>query len=222
LSGEVSSTGPTRCVRSPLPLVLTPEDGRCRVRGTGILNSLHYVRQTAGRDGVKAVSRRLAEADLARIDGMRRTKWYPFALHCRVLRAVDAELGSRAELTATDGGRSDDFPMLHDLGYHSASQDFPTLFKPAYRMGRPGWILEVATRLWRVFHGEGRWEIERLPNQIVARQHDWDEPDEAFCASFVGYVTALLELSGAHDVDAGHVACAALGAPHCVFTVRWS
>ena len=25
------------------------------------------------------------------------------------------------------------------------------------------WILEVATKLWRVFHGEGRWEIERMP-----------------------------------------------------------
>jgi hypothetical protein len=192
------------------------------VRGTGILNSLHFVRQRAGREAVQAVSRRLSEADLERIEGMRRTTWYPFALHCRVLRAVDAELGPRLDATQGDSGLGREFPMLHELGYHSASQDFPTFFRPAYRMGRPGWILEVATKLWRVFHGDGRWEIERMPFSIVARLTDWAEPDDAFCASFVGYVTALLELSGAHDVEGDHIACAAHGAPHCVFTVRWS
>lgn len=191
-------------------VVLLPANGRCRVRGTGILNSLHFAHARGGSGAVIDVASRLSEADHVALRGMKRTAWYPFALHCRVLRAVDLELGAG------------DHTLLFDLGYHSASQDFPRVFRPLMRVGRPGWMLDVATRLWRVFHGEGQWHLERSPHAIIARLEGWAEADEAFCASFVGYVTAALELSGAHDVEGSHPTCKARGAPHCVFTVRWS
>jgi len=190
-------------------IVTLPADGACRVRGFGILNSMHFAHQRFGSHGVERTLAHLGERDLVTVDTLRSLSWYPFALHCRVLRAVDRAHG--------DG----DLALLFDLGKHSAARDWPRLFRPALKIGRPGWMLDVATSLWRVFHGEGRWTLERTKYEIVARHEEWREPDEAYCASFIGYMTAALELSGAVDVAATHVLCAARGAPHCVYTVRF-
>jgi predicted hydrocarbon binding protein len=195
---------------SSVRLVTESQDGACRVRGFGVLNSMHFVHTHHGGTGVKRVLARLGERDLTTVDTMERFAWYPFALHCRVLRAVDVALGSG------------DFTLLYDVGKHAASRDWPRLFRPILRLGKPGWMLDVATKVWRVFHGEGTWHLERTKYEIVARLDGWREPDPAYCASFVGYMTAALELSGATEVDATHALCAAHGAPHCVYTVRFS
>jgi hypothetical protein len=55
----------------------------------------------------------------------------------------------------------------------------------------------------------------------MATLDGWREPDVAFCASFMGYVHAAFELSGAAEVAATHAVCAARGAPRCVYTIRW-
>jgi hypothetical protein len=191
-------------------LISEPADGPCRVRGFGILNSMHFVHTHHGAAGVTRVLAQLSEKDLAIVEHIKRFAWYPFALHCRVLRAVDAALGRG------------DFALLYEVGKHSASRDWPRLFRPLLKLGKPGWMLDVATNVWRVFHGEGTWHLERTKYEIVARLDDWREPDPAFCASFIGYMTAALELSGAADIDGTHVLCAAHGAPHCLYTIRFS
>jgi hypothetical protein len=191
-------------------LVVDPKDGECRLRGFGILNSLSFVHKKEGQPGIERALRRLALADQSTIAKIQRTKWYPFALHCRLLRAIDAELGAG------------DFTLLFELGGHSAKRDSPIFFRPLMRLGHPGWIIDVATRLWRFFHGEGQWQLERTPQELVAKLCDFQEADAAFCASFMGYVSKMLELSGAEDIQATHMVCKAKGAPNCIFTVRWS
>lgn len=190
--------------------VLEPRDGTCQLRGFGMLNSLSFAHQKGGEQGIKGALKRLSEADQETLIHLKRLRWYPFALHCRLLRAVDAEVGTG------------DLSVLHDLGYHSASRDASALFRPFLRLGHPGWVIDVSTKLWRFFHREGKWELERTPLELVAKLHDFEEADMAFCISFIGYVTGLMELSGAQDVEGTHVACRSTGAPHCVFTVRWS
>ena len=196
--------------RSSTSLILEPSDGTCQLRGFGLLNSLSFAYHKSGQQGIEGSLKRLSAADQQTLDGLKRIRWYPFALHCRLLRAVDAEIGTG------------DLTLLHDLGYHSASRDAPVHFRPFLRIGHPGWIIDVSTRLWRFFHREGKWEIERTPRELMARLRGFQEADKAFCISFIGYVTALMELSGAKDVEGTHVACRSDGAPYCVFTIRWS
>lgn len=187
-----------------------PWDGECRLRGFGLMNSLAFAEYTAGSGGIPAVLALLGDADQATLSSIRRTRWYPFALHCRLLRAVDMALGTG------------DLSLLWQLGRFSAGLDMPRLFRPLLRLGRPGWMFDVATRMWRFYHREGVWTIERTPRELVTKLTQFDEADDAFCASLLGYVSAALEMSGANDVEGTHLACKARGAPNCIFTVRWS
>jgi hypothetical protein len=190
--------------------VTAPVDGPGRLRGFGVLNSLRFAQSRFGQEALAEVLRHLTPEDQRTVVALRKTHWYPFALHCRVLRAVDVALGAG------------DHELLYELGRSSAQRDFPTLFRPLMRLGQPGWIFEYSTKLWRFYHGEGRWEIERTPRELIARLLDFEEADAAFCVSFVGYVTAALELCGATEVEGSHPACKATGAMTCVYTVRWS
>ena len=103
-----------------------------------------------------------------------------------------------------------------------SGRDIPRVFRPLLKVGNPGWILEVSTRMWRFYHSSGRWEIQRTPVTVLATLHDHEASHEAFCATFMGWMTAAVEMSGGYDVMVDHPVCQARGAPNCVFTVRWS
>jgi hypothetical protein len=196
-----------------------PPDGTVKTRGLNPLGVFAWVRHHHGRPGLEKLLKELDPEDLEILSGgddkrfgtdLAPHRWYPFALHCRLLRAVDSAFGEG------------DFALLHDVGSFMAQRDLPRIFLPLVRMGRPGWIFRVATRLWRYYHSHGEWRLERTPVSIIATLHDVPESDEAFCATFVGWMSAALELCGAKDIDGGHPACAGRGAPRCVFTVRWT
>lgn len=195
-----------------------PRDGHVRTRGLNVLAALSYVHKRGGRHALAKVFAHLDEKDLAILAGGDRrygsklvaTRWYPFALQARLLRAIDAAFGNG------------DLELLFEVGYYMASRDVPRVFRPLMRVGSPGWILGLAGRMWSYYHDRGRWQLERTPVSIIATLRDHPEADEAFCRTFVGWMTAALEYSGATDIDGAHPACGARGAPHCVFTVRWS
>jgi predicted hydrocarbon binding protein len=185
----------------------------CRVRGLDLLGALDFVRKRGGRDQMTRVLERLGEEDLAVLQGGRRElkgrRWYPFQTHCRLLRAIDAELGEG------------DLTLLYDVGQHIARRDVPRLFRPILRAGNPGWVISKSTQLWRLFHSSGRWTIDRGRTELLARLDDRSETDEAFCEAFMGWVCATLEMSGGVDISIDHPVCAARGAPACVFVGRW-
>lgn len=202
----------------PAREISLPEDGHARTRGLNVLAALSYAHKRGGREALAEVFALLDERDLAILSGGDRrygsklvaTRWYPFALQCRLLRAIDAALGNG------------DLELLFEVGYYMAGRDLPRVFRPLMRVGNPGWILAVHGRMWSYYHDRGRWQLERTPVSLIATLHDHREADEAFCRTFIGWITAALEYSGARDVDGAHPACAARGAPHCVFTVRFS
>jgi hypothetical protein len=193
-------------------------EGPARTRGLNILAALSWVHKQGGRDALIRVFRHLDEEDIAILSGgdgrygssLQKTRWYPFALHCRLLRAIDKAFG--------DG----DLMKLDEVGRYMAAHDLPRVFRALVRLGNPGWILEVSTRLWRYYHDRGHWQLERTPVSIICTLHDHAESDIAFCTTFVGWMHEALEMSGATNVEGAHPACASQGAPRCVFTVRWS
>lgn len=188
------------------------------MRGLDLLSALEFTRLRKDRDAVKRVIGSLPEEDRALLANpsssppylVRATRWYPFALQCRLLHAIADELA---------GGELD---VLFEAGKHQARRDVPTVFQPMLKLRQPGWLVSLGTRVWRLYHDRGRWELERTPGELIARLLDHPEADEAFCVAFSGWVTGALELSGATEVVSSHPVCQARGGQACVHTVRWS
>ncbi|MCP4499691.1 MAG: hypothetical protein GY822_06975 [Deltaproteobacteria bacterium] len=155
----------------------------------------------------------LPQKDLTILVGENKLKsstWVPFQLQGRLLQAIDQVMGEG------------DHRLLFEVGTFMAQRDVPRAFRPLLRLGNPGWIVTVGTRMWRTYHSEGWWEVERSRHAIIATLHDHHENHGAFCATFGGWVSGAVELSGGKDVMFDHPICRARGGPHCVITGRWS
>ena len=188
-------------------------DGESRTRALNPLAALAYVREHGGEGAIKQVLARLPEQDLQLLAGTKKLSskaWVPFGLQGRLLAAIDEAMGRG------------DHAKLFEVGSFMAQRDIPRVFRPLLKLGNPGWILEVSTRMWRFYHSSGRWEIQRTPVTVLATLHDHPAAHEAFCATFVGWLTNAVQMSGGYDVMVDHPVCHARGAPNCVFTVRWS
>ena len=103
-----------------------------------------------------------------------------------------------------------------------AERDLPAMFRSLVKLGHPGWIIDAGTLLWRVFHREGSWKLDRSAGELIARLEGLTESDEAYCATFQGWISRGMELSGASDLRVYHPVCQARGGNQCVFTGRWS
>lgn len=181
-------------------------------RGMNPLAALSFVRETKGATQLENVLKALSEEDIEVLTGQTELKsnhWIPFMVHGRLLETIDQVCGTG------------DYATLFDVGRHMSARDVPRFFRPLIKLGNPGWILEVSTRLWRMYHNKGYWEVQRTPVTILATLNDHEECHEAFCHTFVGWLTGALELSGGYDVMVDHPVCQARGAPKCVFTARW-
>jgi len=198
-----------------LALDLSIETREPRTRGLNLLAALSYVRGHGRRDAMSKVLARMPEKDLALLlDGPKGPNisaraWYPLGVQVRLLRAIDATLGQG------------DLELLHEVGYEMAKRDIMRVFRPFFRRGQPGWIIELATKLWRTYHDRGRWTLERTPVSILATLSDHPGRDVALCRTFMGWMHAALDMGGATNVDGGHPVCIGNGADHCVFVCRY-
>jgi len=181
-------------------------------RGLNPLGAMAYVREKGGAEAMRRVLARLPEEDLIPLSSERlsSTTWVPFRSQARLLEAIDKTFGTG------DGS------TLFEVGFFMSQRDIPRVFRPLLRLGNPGWILEVSTKLWRVYHDRGSWQVLRTPVTVLATLQDHDESHEAFCGTLVGWLTGACEISGGKDVMVDHPVCHARGAPNCVFTTRWS
>ena len=174
-----------------------------------------YVFEHGGQEAVSRVLGRLPIADLGILihyDGRFRISerdWVPFKLHARLLRAIDDELGYG------------DLAILQEVGHFMAERDLPRVFAPIVRIGNPGWIFVVATKMWRSYHDKGWWEVERTKNSVIGTLRGHHEFDEAFCRTLRGWLHVTMPNGKTRRVKTGHPACRARGAPHCIFTASW-
>jgi predicted hydrocarbon binding protein len=198
-----------------IPESLAIEMDEPRTRGLNLLAALAYVRAHGKRDALSRVLTRLPERDLALLlDGPKgpvisARAWYPLGVQIRLLHAIDDTLGNG------------DQELLHEVGYQMAKRDISRVFRPFFRRGHPGWIIEIATKLWRTYHDRGRWTLERTPVSILATLSDHPGRDAVLCRTFMGWMHAALDLGGAKNVDGAHPVCIGRGASHCVFVCRY-
>jgi hypothetical protein len=198
-----------------IPEALALEMEEPRTRGLNLLAALAYVRAHGNRNALSRVLSRLPEHDLALLlDGPRgpvisARAWYPIGMQIRLLRAIDDTLGQG------------DLELMHEVGYEMAKRDISRVFRPFFRRGQPGWIIELATKLWRTYHDRGRWTLERTPVSILATLSEHPGRDVVLCRTFMGWMHAALDMGGARNVDGAHPVCIGRGASHCVFVCRY-
>jgi hypothetical protein len=187
----------------------------CFTRGLNPRAALAWVRATYGEEGIVNVLDSLEDEDAFALGGrngrlVSARAWVPFLAHARLLAIIDATFGSG------------DFGMLRAVGRYMGFHDFPVVARPLLRLASPGFFLDKAMKLWRMYHSHGRWEIVRTANTVRAALVDHPEHHAAFCATFLGWMDGALSLTGALSIESTETRCAALGARCCSFEVTWT
>ena len=93
--------------------------------------------------------------------------------------------------------------------------------RPIIRLASPGFFIDKAMKLWRLYHSHGSWEIVRNQQLVRAALIDHPEHHPAFCAAFLGWIEGALSLTGARDIESSEIRCATRGARCCSYEVKW-
>lgn len=136
--------------------------------------------------------------------------WVPFLSHCELLAKVD-EMFGRGDGT-----------LLVEVGRAAAYRDIPSIAKPFARFLSPGFLVDMVTKIWRIYHTVGSWEVSRGERDLQALLVGRPENHPAFCPVLIGYSEAAMALAGAIDVKIVEERCANKGAPCCSLRMKWS
>ncbi len=201
----VVDSEPTEPPTRPAPMSYT--------RGMSPRAVIAWVRNNRGEAAVAQLQAALPAhvvEDLG--DGLRPPllSWVPFLSHCELLAKVD-ELYGRGDGT-----------LLIEVGRAAAYRDIPSMAKPFARFLSPGFLVDMVTKIWRVYHTVGSWEVSRGERDLQAMLIGRPENHPAFCPVLIGYCEAAMALAGALDVKIVEERCANKGAPCCSLRMKWS
>ena len=119
-----------------------------------------------------------------------------------------------------------DYSLCFDIGKYNALNCVPKLYSLFIRMGSPAFVLKSASTFWRQTHSSGSLVIHEVTsNAAIIHLNDYyrgNHNNPAFCHGLRGYMSGVLELSGAKGVRMEEVQCGAHGASHCVFKCVWN
>ncbi|MGD0169676.1 MAG: 4-vinyl reductase, partial [Smithella sp.] len=118
-----------------------------------------------------------------------------------------------------------DYSLCFDIGKYNALNCVPKLYSLFIRMGSPAFVLKSASTFWRQTHSSGSLVIHEVTsNTAIIHLNDYyrgNHINPSFCHGLRGYMSGVLELSGAKDVRMEETQCGATGASHCVFKCVW-
>lgn len=182
-----------------------------RTTGVNFANALAFVRERFPSDATEQVLVRLPDADRRLLTGVIRPKeWYELAAYIRLIRAIDAVLGSG------------DLALMPVLGRFEAERDRSFVKDLFLRMASPSWAVRLVAEYWAEFHDTGRWTVTREgPHLLHGVLADFGLVDEAICLELTGYVSRVMEFAGARNAVMTHPVCRVQGAPACHFKLSW-
>ena len=86
----------------------------------------------------------------------------------------------------------------------------------------PPALLSKASQMWHSLYNRGELKVEDQSDK-GARISLLNFPSEtAGCSRITGWIERLAEMTGAKNVVVTQTQCAAKGAKHCEWTVKWS
>ena len=181
-----------------------------KTKGVAFLNVRAFTVERFGSGGWTATLDRLVVTDRQELANIITVGWYPLALYARLLRALEEAHGAG------------DFALVVRQGRFQAERDLTTIQRVFLRMANPAFAVEKMGEYWRRFHDSGTWEIERAtPTRVYGALVDWGVVDRVLCRELGGYMSRVLELVGAKDVNIEHPRCRAHGDARYEFHARW-
>jgi hypothetical protein len=189
----------------------TSTDRPMRVRGLATRSVISWVTGLHGESGLSRLRDTLDAVTIAHLSGLKpgALQWVSYPAQCRLLEVVDRVFGAG------------DLAVLHQVGRYSAFRDMPVVARPIARLLSPGAFVDVATRIWPLYHSHGTWRVTRGPSSGRGELTARPQPSAAFCAVVRGWVDGALLFCGASEVVVEEPRCQARGDPTCVLEVRW-
>jgi hypothetical protein len=134
-----------------------------------------------------------------------------------------SELVELLEVAERILGRSDG-RLAEQIGAAGARANLKgVMVRMAFYVGKPEYLLQRITGLWRQFNDHGDMKLLELTESIVRVEVvDVPEPHWLFCCVLTGWcreVAAAVAIEGAR---ARHVECRARGGARCIWEVRGS
>ncbi|HVO30291.1 MAG TPA: hypothetical protein VMV18_06130 [bacterium] len=181
------------------------------VKGSALDARILWVKTQKGEESLKALLSRLSPEDREICGGViLPSHWYPFATFVHVNEVIDATFGKG------------DLALVPEIARFAAGHNLPTLYRFFYSVSSVGFILSMASRLWRMNYDAGELRVVQGTNSATIFIEDWPEPHRAHCLSVLGWAARSAELSGGKDVVAEMPHCRASGDADCELVLRWN
>jgi predicted hydrocarbon binding protein len=114
------------------------------------------------------------------------------------------------------------YGLSRDIGLFSAKANISRFYKIFIHFGDPAFVIPRASRFWSQIHNTGQMIGEKISDKSgIARIKGYAFPTKAFCAYLGGYITAILEMSGASKISIKETKCILSGGDCCEFTAIW-
>ncbi len=190
------------------------EQERCmkaQVKGTAVLGTIRFIKETFGDEGLARVKAHLSSEDQQRMDDtILSSAWYPVSFLLALMRAANKEFGAQMPDIITQIGRA------------SADYAHTTVYKLVFKVGSPQWIISKASVIFSSFYDVGQMVVtESGPGFANVEMRDFGEPAPEFCERIAGWIVRTFELSGAKDLRLPQVKCACKGDKVCRFEGTW-
>ena len=183
-----------------------------QIKGTALGSVQRYVHEHFGEDEWRAMVAALAPAERQPIEhGILVSAWYPFGLFIAIVRAAEAQLGTRV-------------PRLHrEMGRAAADYGLTTLYKIFFKVGSPQFIITRSAKVWRTYYTSGDMTVPVCEDgHAVVELVGFEEPARELCERLPGFFERTVELSGGREVRLIHDVCVNRGASTCRFESWWS
>jgi len=185
---------------------------KTQVKGTAVLGTIRFIKETFGDEGLSRVVGHLDEQDRTRMEAVvLASAWYPVSFLLALMKAAKKEFGDQMPEVVTNIGRA------------SADYAHTTVYKLVFKVGSPQWIISKASTIFSSFYDQGQMVVtEKGPKFANVEMRDFGEPAPEFCERIAGWIVRTFELSGAKDVQLRHVTCVCKGAKVCRFEGTWT
>jgi hypothetical protein len=185
---------------------------KTQVKGTAVLASIRFVKETFGEEGLAKVTAHLEPEDAQRLESpILASAWYPVSFLLAVMKGAKAEFGGKMPDLITQMGRA------------SADYAHTTVYKLVFKVGSPQWIISKASVIFSSYYDRGQMVVtESGPGFANVEVRDFGEPAPEFCERIAGWCVRTFELSGAKKVQLNHVTCVCKGAKACRFEGSWT
>lgn len=184
---------------------------KSQVKGTAVLGTIRFIKETFGEEGLAQVKARLSPEDQQRMeDVVLASAWYPVSFLLALMRAAKQEFGA---------GMPD---IITRIGRASADYAHTTVYKLVFKVGSPQWIISKASVIFSSFYDQGKMVVtESGAGFANVEIRDFGEPAPEFCERIAGWCVRTFELSGAKNIRLPQVKCVSKGDKVCRFEGTW-